>query len=89
LNKINIKSIIRMLMKPLVIIGLAIYVLSALLWIVVLSNADVSYAFPFISLGYVLVTILSGLILKEKISLLRVLGVLIIIAGVIIVGVSM
>ncbi|MFA5406114.1 MAG: EamA family transporter [Candidatus Nanoarchaeia archaeon] len=89
LKKISIKNIIKMLMKPLVIMGLCIYVLSALLWIMVLSNTEVSYAFPFIALGYVIVAIMSKFLLKEEIKPMRILGIIIIVSGVIIVGVSM
>jgi len=85
----DIKSIIKMLFRPKVMAGLAMYAVSALLWIIVLSNSEVSYAFPFISLGYVTTTILSKLVLHEKIKAKRILGIGIIIAGVIIVGTSL
>ncbi len=89
LSSNNIKSIIRMMMNKKVIIGLLLYALSAMIWIVVLSNAEVSYAYPLISLGYVTTTILSWLILKERISKKRIIGITIIIIGVIIVGASL
>ncbi len=89
LSNNNIKSIIKMMMNKKVIIGLLLYALSAMIWIVVLSNAEVSYAYPLISLGYVTTTILSWLVLKEKISKKRIIGITIIIIGVIIVGASL
>lgn len=89
IEKLSIKGIIKMLLNKKIIIGLAMYFISALLWILVLSNTELSYAFPFISLGYILVAILSKLVLKEEITPKRVLGMVIITAGVIMVGCSL
>lgn len=72
--------------QPLVFLGLTIYFLSSVTWILALSKADVSFVYPFASLGYVIVTILSGTILNEQISTLRIIGVSVIILGVYVVG---
>jgi len=88
LGKINLKGIIKMMLKPKIILGLTIYAASALIWILVLSNTEVSYAFPFIALGYVGTTILSYMILNEKVNKKRIIGITIIIIGVILVGLS-
>ncbi len=62
--------------------GLALYGVSVLLWLVALSAVELSYAYPFISLSYVLIVLASWLLFGEEISLLRVLGVLVICFGV-------
>ena len=87
-NKLDSEGIIKMLLKKTIIIGLSIYAVSALLWITVLQTVEVSYAYPFISLGYVATTILSVIMLKEKVNTKRIIGTIIIIIGVIIVGAS-
>lgn len=38
------------------------------LWLIALSHMDVSYAFPLLSAGYVLVALLSKLFLKERVG---------------------
>ena len=88
-KKVTLKSIIKLLFTPKVITGLALYAGSALLWIMVLSNTEVSYAFPFISLGYVMTAVMSYLLLNEKLPKQRVIGIGIIITGVIMVGLSL
>ena len=89
-NRLQKKAgIVKMLLNPRIIIGLGMYAVSALIWIIVLSNTEVSYAFPFISLGYVITTVLSYLILNEKLKKNRLIGLAIIIVGVIIVGLSL
>lgn len=89
IDKINVKAIIKMMLKPKIITGLAVYAVSALLWILILSNTELSYAYPFIALGYILVAILSHYILREKISSKKIIGMTIIITGVILVGLSL
>ena len=74
--------------QPLVFIGLLTYFLSSLIWITVLRKVDVSYAYPFASLGYVIVGLLGWLFLQEQISPIRIFGIGIIISGVYIVGKS-
>ncbi len=88
-KKVTIKEIIKTMLKPVIMIGLAMYAFSALLWILVLSNTDVSYAYPFLSLGYVLVAFLGYFMLNEKITKKRIIGISVIIIGVLIVGYSL
>jgi len=56
-------------------------VVSASTWLISISKVDLSFAFPMISLGYVLVTVLSFLQFGEAISWNRSLGVLLVVAG--------
>jgi drug/metabolite transporter (DMT)-like permease len=62
------------------------YGLSILIWIIVLSKVEVSYAYAFSSLGYILVTILGVLLLHEQISVLRIVGILVVCIGIILVA---
>ena len=51
-----------------------------------LARLDLSVAYPTVSLGYVLVIVMSKVFFKERISPARWLGVVIICAGVALVG---
>ena len=51
-------------------------------WLKVLDHADLSYAKPFTSLSYVTVCVLSVLLLGERIAPLRVVGIVVVVAGV-------
>ncbi len=68
-----------------VLLGLLAYVVAAGTWIVVLSRIDLSVAYPMLSLGYVAILVLSALLLKESVGLVRVLGTVLIIAGVVLI----
>ena len=54
----------------------------ALLWLVVLSRVPLSWAYPLLSLGYLLILLLSNLVLRENLSPIRWFGTIVIIAGV-------
>lgn len=71
-----------------IIAGLSFYAISAVLWIFAISKVQLSIAYPMVSLGYIIVFVLSYFILGETISLLRVFGLFTIITGVLIVAKS-
>jgi len=72
--------------SPLIISGLFLYVVSAAIWMVVLTAVDLSFAYPFIGLTYVVILILSRFILKEDVNPLRWAGAFIITIGVILIS---
>jgi len=55
---------------------------SLITWLYVLKNFDVSFAYPLLSLNYVVVLLLASLCFGEKIPRRRWIGVLSIVAGV-------
>lgn len=61
--------------------GLAIYGVSSVFWILALSNKDLSYAYPMLSIGYLVIIMVSWLMLKEDINLIRISGVILISLG--------
>lgn len=81
-----INFLLKALTSPGVVLGLIIYGLGAMLWLIVLSREDVSFAFPLVSLAYVIAIILSAIVLKENVTLPRIIGSLIIIIGIFIIA---
>jgi drug/metabolite transporter (DMT)-like permease len=72
--------------SPIIWLGLVLFGLSAIVWLVVLSRATLSFAYPFASLSYVLILVLGHFVLDEQVTSLRLTGVGLIIAGVVLVG---
>lgn len=70
--------------SPWVIGGLVVYGTGVIFWLLALSNFELSYVYPFASLSYIGIIIGSYFIFKERITALRVLGIAVIIAGVLI-----
>ena len=69
-----------------VIFGLALYVLGAMVWLLVLARLDVSQAYPFVGLGFILTMLLGALLLGEDLSATRIAGTLLVVAGVLLVS---
>ncbi len=66
----------------LVWLGIVIYALGFFIWIIILSRIDLSIAMPVGSTSYVAIPILALIFLNEKISALRWIGILLIVAGI-------
>jgi drug/metabolite transporter (DMT)-like permease len=70
------------LLNVYVLLGFLSFGTGALLWLAVLAREELSYAYPLSSLGYLAVLFGSFFFFQEQISLGRIIGVLIIMAGV-------
>jgi len=71
-----------------VIAGLSCYVFSVGLWLVTLSRVQVSFAYPFLSVGYVVTALAAYVHLGEDLSMMRVSGISLICLGVMLVAKS-
>ena len=69
-----------------VISGLLFYGLGAFMWLFVLSRIDVSMAYPFVGLGFILTMALGVILLEEQVNLTRILGTVFVIIGVVLVS---
>lgn len=76
------------LREPRLYLGLALFGVSAVFWLVVLSRVDLSIAYPFVGLSYIIVVLFARLFLHENVTPLRWLGVAIVAIGIAIVGLS-
>jgi undecaprenyl phosphate-alpha-L-ara4N flippase subunit ArnE len=72
--------------QPAVWGGLAIFGISSVFWMLVLSRASLSFAYPFAALTYVMILVFDWLVLKEPVVALRWAGVAFIIAGLVLVS---
>jgi len=77
---------VRIFTTPIILAGLALYIVGTLIWLVVLSRLDLSFAYPLVATTYVFTPLLAHLILREPIPSLRWLGIVLILAGVYIVA---
>jgi len=83
-----INTYLKVFLSPYVLLGIFVYYIGVFFWLYALSKVDLSFAFPFVSLSYVLVFFLSWWFLGEHISILRWIGIMTICFGVLIVGKS-
>lgn len=67
-------------------LGLLTFGVSAVVWLVVLSRASLSFAYPFASLTYVIILMFDRYVLGQQITGLRYGGVALIVAGIVLVS---
>src|SRR5690349_19617250 len=76
--------ILRLLLNPWVISCFATAFLSALAWMASMTKFPLSYAYPFMSLSFVFVVTLSAFLFHDSITVPKVIGITLIVAGIII-----
>ena len=74
--------------NPFVVLGLCCYGMGFMVWLIVLAKAEVSYAYPMISLGYVFTAILAWQLFGEHVTAFRMVGILITCVGVFLIATS-
>ncbi len=68
--------------NPYVIFGLACYVVSVAVWLLALSRVDVGFAYPMLSVGYIVTAIAAYYAFGEALTPVRVGGIAVIMVGV-------
>lgn len=75
-------SYVNLLTSPFIILGLAAIGVSSIFWLAALSKAELSYAYPMISIGYIITAVASWMFFEENLTLMRMAGIFIICSGV-------
>jgi drug/metabolite transporter (DMT)-like permease len=75
-------------LQPLIWLGLALWVVESIAWVLVLQKAPLSMAYPVMTAIYATVPVAGLLLLKERMTARQALGAVLIFAGVVTVGVA-
>jgi multidrug transporter EmrE-like cation transporter len=78
----GVRMILGIALDPLVIAGLTLYFLAAAVWLLVLSKVEVSLAYPFVALGFVITAVVGRIAFHETLSATRIAGIVLICGGV-------
>ncbi len=73
-------------LDPLILSGFVAAFLASFAWMAAMTKFDLSHAYPFMSLNFVIVLLLSNWLLSEPVSMLKAAGVALIVFGTIIVS---
>ncbi len=68
--------------SPYILAGLMCYIVSVAVWLLVLSRVEVSFAYPLLSIGYIVTAFAGWLFFHEAIGISRWAGIIIICIGV-------
>jgi multidrug transporter EmrE-like cation transporter len=82
------ETIVRAAKEPKLWVGLVLFGISAIFWLVVLSRVPLSVAYPFVGISYILIVLFARIFLNEHVPTLRWIGVLVVALGIAIVGLS-
>lgn len=72
----------QILCDPFVVSGLASAFVASLFWMAAMTKFDLSYAYPFMSIPFVIVLLLSALFFHEPVTLSKIAGLVLIVAGI-------
>ena len=80
----KITFLFRILLDPFILSGLISAFIASFFWMATMTKLDLSYAYPFMSLSFILVLLFSVLLFKEPLTLHKMTGMSLIVLGVII-----
>jgi multidrug transporter EmrE-like cation transporter len=83
-----LKTVGKAAQEPRLWLGLALFGVSAMFWLVVLSRVPLSVAYPFAGLSYIVIVILDRLLLDEPVPTLRFVGAAVVAIGIALIGIS-
>ena len=70
--------------NPFFLLGMLCYAVSIVVWLLVLSKLEVSLAYPFLSIGYVITAVIGYFFMGEAVTLPRVAGIGLICLGLVV-----
>ena len=81
--------VIKTFTRPEILIGMAMYIGSFVMWLGLLSMMDISIVYPvFVSAAFIIVTVASMLWFGETVNITRIVGIAVVVAGIAIVSLS-
>jgi multidrug transporter EmrE-like cation transporter len=83
-----VSTVFSILFQPFVFLGLCTFVVSMASHLVVLSRVELSFAYPFLSLAYVIVAAYAYFIFGEDVGTLRIMGIATICLGTVLISLS-
>lgn len=72
------------LLNPWIMTGLASAFVASMAWMAAMTRFDLNYAYPFMSLAFLIVMAFSVLFLHEALSVQRILGTVLVVTGLVI-----
>ena len=80
----RISFLIGLLFNPWIATGILAGFFALICWLAAMTKFELSYAYPFMSLAFVFVMVLSAVLFHEPITAAKILGIVLIIAGIVV-----
>lgn len=82
----KVSFILSLLINPWVLSGIAATFLAGVSWMLVMTKFEISYAYPFVSLNYILVFLVGFVLFNEPVSLLKLAGTALVVLGLVLIA---
>ena len=76
--------LLKLIVNPWIMSGILAGFFALICWLAAMTKFELSYAYPFMSLAFVLVLVLSVVLFHEPLTFAKILSILLIIAGIVI-----
>lgn len=86
--RIRLNTLFKILSSYRVVLGVFLYLLSFLFWVIILTKLDLSLAYPAVSSTYFFIVLFSKIFFNENVSKKRWISIFIIILGVVLISLS-
>ena len=80
----KIVFLLKLFFDPFILSGFVAAFLASLCWMAAMTAFDLSYAYPFMGLNFVLVFLASAILLSEQVTMYKVVGLILIVLGIVI-----
>lgn len=81
----KVRYMVALLLNPWVISGIVATFLAGVSWLLAMTKFEISYAYPFVSLNYILVLAAGFLLFQESLSFTKIAGSALVILGIIVI----
>lgn len=78
--------VVALLLNPWVVSGIVATFLAGVSWMLAMTKFEISYAYPFVSLNYILVLAAGFLLFQEAMSMTKLAGSALVILGIIVIA---
>jgi len=79
--KINVDFFSSSIRDYKVILGMFLYGMSFILWMIILSRMEITFAYPLLSISVIVVSIVAWIFFDESFSIMRLFGIILTITG--------
>ena len=83
LKEIFSKKVFGIIFQKYVFLGIVLFTINTFVWLILLSKkeAEISFVFPLLALGYIVTAILAKIFFNEELTLFRISGIILIVLG--------
>lgn len=84
----KVQFIVQLFLNPWILSGILATLFAGISWMLAMTRFEISYAYPWVGLNFVLMLIFGVLIFHESFNMTKVIGTILVVAGIVIIAQS-